>query len=233
MPRISTAKPGFLLVSHDRAFLDACIDQVIALNRDTVETERAAFSVWREHFRQRLAAQELRNAELGKEIARLGASARDRRAWAMKRESDKTAHTDKGAIGARAARQMKRGLVTERRAERSVEARRATLVDTEKPYPLKIECPGVRHSRALVIATDLVVHRDGPLFEPVSFRIAPGDRLAIVGPNGCGKTSLADLIAGRGVCLRRQPSATCLRHRRPGAPTARMDPRDPSRAARR
>ena len=191
-----TTKPGFLLVSHDRAFLDACIEQVIALNRDTVETERTAFSVWREHFRQRLVAQEIRNAELRKEIARLGASARDRRAWAMKRESDKTAHADKGAIGARAARQMKRGLVTERRAERSVEARRATLVDTEKAYALKIECPGVRHSRALVTATDLVVHRDGPLFEPVSFRISPGDRLAIVGPNGCGKTSLADLIAG-------------------------------------
>ena len=190
------SKPGFLLVSHDRAFLDTCIDQVIALNRDTVETERTTFSVWREHFHQRLAAQEIRNAELRKEIARLGSSARDRRAWAMRRESDKTAHADKGAIGARAARQMKRALVTERRAERSVEARRATLVDTEKAYPLKIECPVTRHSRALVTATDLVMHRDGPLFEPVSFRVSPGDRLAIVGPNGCGKTSLADLIAG-------------------------------------
>ncbi|MCY4454560.1 MAG: ABC-F family ATP-binding cassette domain-containing protein [Immundisolibacterales bacterium] len=195
------SRPGFLLVSHDRAFLDACIDQVIALNRDTVETERTRFTVWREHFRQRLAAQEFRNAELRKEVARLGASARDRRAWAMKRESDKTAHANKGAIGARAARQMKRALVTERRAERSVEARRATLVDTEKAYPLKIGCPDARHSRALVTATDLVVHRGGPLFEPVSFRVYPGDRLAIVGPNGCGKTSLADLIAGEALAF--------------------------------
>ena len=103
------SKPGFLMVSHDRAFLDACIDQVIALNRDTVETERTTFSVLREHFHQRLAAQATRNAELRKEIARLGASSRDRRAWAMKRESDKTAQADTGAIGARAARQMKMG----------------------------------------------------------------------------------------------------------------------------
>ena len=190
------SKPGFLLVSHDRAFLDACIDQVIALNRDTVETQRTRFSVWREHHRQRLDAQESRNAELRKEIARLGASGRDRRAWAMRRESDKTAHADKGAIGARAARQMKRALVTERRAARSVEARRATLVDIEKAHHLRIECPGAGHSRTLVTATDLVLHRDGPLFEPVSFRVAPGDRLAIVGPNGSGKTSLADLVAG-------------------------------------
>ena len=32
------AKSGFLLVSHDRSFLDACTDHIIALNPDTVET---------------------------------------------------------------------------------------------------------------------------------------------------------------------------------------------------
>ena len=80
-----------VLVSHDRAFLDACIDQVVALNRDTVETQRTTFSVWREHFHQRLAAQRMRNAKLRKDVARLEASARHRRAAAMKRESDKTA----------------------------------------------------------------------------------------------------------------------------------------------
>lgn len=34
------SKPGFLLCSHDRAFLDGCCDHVVALNRDTVEVER-------------------------------------------------------------------------------------------------------------------------------------------------------------------------------------------------
>ena len=189
-------RPGFVLVSHDRAFLDACIDQVVALNRDTVETQRTTFSVWREHFHQRLAAQQMRNAELRKDIARLEASARHRRAAAMKRESDKTAHADKGFIGARAARQMKRAIVAERRAEKSIEARKATLADAEKSYDLKLESAGARRSRTLVTAENLVVHRNGALFEPVSFRVATGDRLAIVGPNGCGKTSLAEFVAG-------------------------------------
>ena len=114
----------------------------------------------------------------------------------MKRESDKIAHVDKGFVGARAARQMKRTIVIERRAEKSIQARKATLADTEKSYALTLASAGVQRSRALVIATDLVVHRNGALFEPVSFCVAPGDWLAIVGPNGCGKTSLADLIAG-------------------------------------
>ena len=43
-------KGGFLLVSHDRTFLDACIDHVIALNSDTVETRRSTFSHSRAEF---------------------------------------------------------------------------------------------------------------------------------------------------------------------------------------
>ena len=169
---------------------------MIALNRDTVETQRTTFSVWREHFHLRLAAQEIRNADLRKDAARLQVSARHRRAWAMKREADKASGGNKGFIGARAARQMKRAIVAERRAEKLVEARKATLEDTEKSYDLKLENVGARRSRALVSASNLVVHRNGALFEPVSFRVSSGDRLAIVGPNGSGKTSLADLIAG-------------------------------------
>ena len=126
------AKAGFLLVSHDRAFLDACCDHVVALNRDTVEVERTSFSAWRERFRQRLARQRADNAALKQEIARLGQVAADRRAGALKRESEKGAHVDKGFISARAKRQMKKAVSAERRAENAAEERRLTLVDVEK-----------------------------------------------------------------------------------------------------
>ena len=127
------AKPGFLLVSHDRAFLDACIDHVIALNRDTVETRRGAFSTWRAEFLQRLEEQERGNTELRREIGRLEQAGRDRRKGALAREADKGAHMDKGFIGARAARQMKRALAAERRGERAVGLLRETPRRTKAP----------------------------------------------------------------------------------------------------
>ena len=43
------AKKGFILVSHDRDLLDACIDHVLVLNRTTIEVQQGTFSGWWEN----------------------------------------------------------------------------------------------------------------------------------------------------------------------------------------
>ena len=39
-------KKGFILVSHDRNFLDSCIDHVLVINRNSVEVIKGNFSFW-------------------------------------------------------------------------------------------------------------------------------------------------------------------------------------------
>lgn len=41
-----SSKKGFILVSHDRDFLDACIDQVLVLKRVGIEIQKGNFSSW-------------------------------------------------------------------------------------------------------------------------------------------------------------------------------------------
>lgn len=41
-------KKGFILVSHDRDFLDRCTDHVLVLNRRSIEVRKGSFSSWYE-----------------------------------------------------------------------------------------------------------------------------------------------------------------------------------------
>src|SRR5512141_2228917 len=36
-----------------------------------------------------------------------------------------------------------------------------------------------------------------PVLDGVTFEVRPGDRIGLVGPNGCGKTTLLKILAGR------------------------------------
>ncbi|MCP5178492.1 MAG: ABC-F family ATP-binding cassette domain-containing protein [Pseudomonadales bacterium] len=212
-------KAGFILVSHDRDFLDRCTDHVIALNADSVGVERTAFSAWRAGFLTRLEEQARRNRQLRSEAGRLEAVARSRREGAVKREDDKAPHTDKGYIGASAARQMKRALAAERRASAAAQARRATMLDVEKTYALSF--PGTAGGKRPLLRVDgLSIHRGRPLFPPLAFSLTTGDRVVVEGPNGVGKSSLLACLCGEPLAhtgsLRRAPGLRISRvHQHP------------------
>ena len=76
MARYLRRKDGFLLVSHDRAFLNSCVDHVLALNRSDAWVMQGDYDAWQERFDQQNAWEEARNEDLKRDIVRLEASAR-------------------------------------------------------------------------------------------------------------------------------------------------------------
>lgn len=74
-------KKGFILVSHDRYFLDGCVDHILSLNRANIEVRNGNFSSWLENFERIQESELARNERLKKDISRLQKSAQKTSAW--------------------------------------------------------------------------------------------------------------------------------------------------------
>ena len=91
-------KRGFLLVSHDRDFLDGCVDHMMAINKTGVEVVSGTFSSWWENKARKDAFEQARNDRLKGEIRRLEQSAEERRRKADAVERAKTGISSQGIV---------------------------------------------------------------------------------------------------------------------------------------
>lgn len=133
-------KKGFILVSHDRYFLNQVIDHVLSLNRCSIQLQKGNFDSWKQNKDQEDESQLDQNLHLKKEIRRMEEAFRRTKGWSDKIEDSKigTHAADRGAIGAQSARMMKRAKVLERRQEKALEDKQGLLHDIEQTPDLKM-----------------------------------------------------------------------------------------------
>lgn len=196
------SKKGFILVSHDRMFLDECIDHILSINKTNIEVQKGNFSSWYQNKMLNDQFQLAENEKLKKEIGRLSDAQKRTAGWSREVEKTKRGtrnsglRPDRGFIGHKAAKMMKRSKASEMRKEEAVKEKSKLLKNIETIDSLKL-VPLAHHARRLAELEHAVIsYGDRIVAEHLNFTVERGDRIALTGRNGCGKSSVLKLLMG-------------------------------------
>ena len=199
-------KGGFLLVSHDRDFLDGCVDHILSLNRTGAEVQSGNFSSWWENKERRDAFEQAKNERLKGEIKRLEQSAEERRQKADAVERAKTGISSQGIVkhglrpylGEKSRKGQQQRKNIDRRAERAIAEKSGLLRDLERADSLKLR-PLTARGRLLDARELSLFYGEKQACGPLTFTLEPGDRLALEGANGSGKSTLLKFLQGANI----------------------------------
>ena len=195
------SKKGFILVSHDRAFLDGCVDHILSINKSDIQICKGNFSTWWENKSRQDAFEQAENEKLKKEIARLEETAREKANWSDRVEASKIGEHafDRGYIGHKAEKMMTRSKAIEKRQTAAIEEKSKLLRNIERSDTLKIFQTPFHTKRLAELKGVTIDYGDGAVCEDISFTIQMGDRIALQGPNGSGKSSIIKLLCGQAI----------------------------------
>ncbi|HEV7523816.1 MAG TPA: ABC-F family ATP-binding cassette domain-containing protein, partial [Acidimicrobiia bacterium] len=192
---------GAVIVSHDRAFLDRTITSVLELDEHTHSATEYAGG-WQayldEHATARRHAEE-EYAEFRSQRGDLVDRAQRQRQWSVqgKTKLKKSGENDKHV------REFRRNSSEHVAAKAKITDRALARLEAnavDKPFEgwdLRMEIAAAPRSGVVARLAGAVVHRGDFTLGPIDLQIDYGERLAIVGANGGGKTTLLDTILGR------------------------------------
>lgn len=199
-------KKGFILVSHDRDLLDACVDHVLVLNRKSIEIQNGNFSSWWENKNRKDNFSKMENEKHLREIASLKKAADDSRRWAQKNENTKIGFdpvkehdrsiATRAYIGAKTKKMQSRVKQLERRIAQEITEKEGLLQDIENTVDLKLT-PLSYHKEVLISARQYsLAYEDAPqaVIKDFNFELRQGERVFLHGKNGCGKSSFLKAI---------------------------------------
>ncbi len=164
-----------LIVSHDRSFMDACVDHVAALENRALRTYTGNYS---DYLRQR---------EANLEQLRAKRAAQERDIAHMQVFVDKFRYKPTKAKAA------------QERMARIEEIKKELVVLPEQTKKVHFRFPEPPRTGDEVIHVDHVrkAFDDNVVYEDADLKLYRGDHVVLVGPNGAGKSTLMKLICGK------------------------------------
>ena len=170
--QLAETRKAFVLISHDRAFLRALTRATLWIDRGVVRRREQGFEgfeAWRDTV---WAEEDLARHKLDR---RIKAEAR----WAVE--------------GISARRKRNQGRV---RALQALRADRAAMIQRQGAAAMALEAGSASGKRVIEAVGISKSYGEKLILKPFSLRVLRGDRVALVGPNGVGKTTLLNMLIG-------------------------------------
>jgi len=159
-------------VTHDRAFMQKIADRIIELDRGKIFDWKCGYSTFLARKEAWLESEEIQNSLFDKKLAK-------EEEWIRK--------------GIKARRTRNEGRVRALKKMREERAMRREVTGTVKMDIQKADISGKMIFEAQNVSFSYGENR---IIKNFSTRILRGDRMGIIGPNGCGKTTLLKILLG-------------------------------------
>ena len=170
---LKTFKGTIIFISHDRSFIRNMATRIVDLDRGKLVTYPGNYDQYLLDKEEALRVEELQNAEFDRKLAQ-------EEVWIRQ--------------GIKARRTRNEGRVRALKAMRRERGERREVMGSAK---MKVE--EASRSGKIVFEMENVNYQvDGKvLVKDFSAQIQRGDKIALIGPNGCGKTTLLKLMLGQ------------------------------------
>lgn len=192
-------KKGFIIVSHDREVLNEVVDHILYIGKQNITLEQGTYNSWKTNKTNKDNNEIEQNKKLKNDINKLDATAKKTENWSNAIEKSKKGAVDKGHVGHQAAKMMKRAKILENRRDKKIEEKTSLLKDVDILPDLQMK-PLTANRKNLILAQNLSIFYDKKiLFDKLNFELNIGERVAIKGKNGSGKSSIIKLIMGENI----------------------------------
>lgn len=161
---------SIVFISHDRSFIRTMATRIVDLDRGKLVSWPGNYDLYLEGKEEALRVEELQNAEFDRRLAQ-------EEVWIRQ--------------GIKARRTRNEGRVRALKAMRNEHAARRSTMGTAR---MQVE-ESIRSGKIIFELEDVSYSVDGKtLVKDFSVQVQRGDKIALIGPNGCGKTTLLKLM---------------------------------------